>query len=177
MPYQPAKPVPVQREYVFNESHPFAAYFAHAAPSGEIDGEAFSAMLKDANLVDGKALSDTGVDVIFARAKARHPGSGRQVPYRIFLGALSLTAGHLGMTFTAVVNQLLNGGVGGGGGGGGVISGGGGGGTGEGVGAGAGVPTVVPPLAPVGSPTPPPTTPSSEKKKKSGVMNFFIKPN
>jgi len=52
-------------------------------------------MLKLAALVDGKLLSDTGVDVVFARAKARHPGAGRQVPYRIFLGALSLTAGHL----------------------------------------------------------------------------------
>lgn len=161
----------VQREYVFNATHPFAAFFADTAPSGEIDGEAFSAMLKVADLVDGKALSDTGVDVIFARAKARHPGSGRQVPYRIFLGALSLTAGHLGMTFKDVVDRVLKSH-----GRGGAVVGGGGGGLGAGTGTGASVPTVVPPLAPVGSPPPLPATPASEKKKtKGGVMNFFIK--
>ena len=57
-------------------------------------------------MVDGTILSDTGVDVIFARAKARHVGGGRRVPYRIYLGALSLTAGHVGLDFAAVVERL-----------------------------------------------------------------------
>ena len=33
----------------------------------------------------------------------------RQVPYRIFLGALSLAAGHLGLSFTQVVERLMGG--------------------------------------------------------------------
>ena len=69
-----AKPVPVRREFVFDDAHPFAAHFAGVASDGEIDGETFAAHLRAAGLVDGTILSDTGVDVIFARAKARHVG-------------------------------------------------------------------------------------------------------
>ena len=101
-----AKPVPVRREFVFDDAHPFAAYFARVASDGEIDGETFAARLRDAGLVDGTILSDTGVDVVFARARARHVGGGRKVPYRIYLGALSLTAGHVGLDFAAVVERL-----------------------------------------------------------------------
>ena len=101
-----AKPVPVRREFVFDDAHPFAAHFAGVASDGEIDGETFAAHLRAAGLVDGTILSDTGVDVIFARAKARHVGGGRRVPYRIYLGALSLTAGHVGLDFAAVVERL-----------------------------------------------------------------------
>ena len=101
-----AKPVPVRREFVFDDAHPFAAYFARVASNGEIDGETFAARLRDAGLVDGTILSDTGVDVVFARARARHVGGGRKVPYRIYLGALSLTAGHVGLDFAAVVERL-----------------------------------------------------------------------
>lgn len=167
-----AKPVPVQREYVFNQAHPFMQFFNDVAPSGEIDGEAFSALLKEAGLVDSKTLTDTGVDVIFARAKARHPGAGRHVPYRIFLGALSLTAGHLGVGFAAVVDALLKSKPGHGPDAGARTSARGGA---------AEVPAVVPAIAPVGSP-PPAATPTPEKKEKkprnsrSGVMSFFIKP-
>jgi len=165
-----AKPVAVKREYVFNADHPFKAYFDDVAPSGEIDGEAFSETLKAAGLVDGKALSDTGVDVIFARAKARHPGAGRQVPYRIFLGALSLTAGHLRMPFTTMVERLMGAGGGGGGGVGALSEGA----SGSAANAMGGPPT---PFASVGS-SPSPEAGTTKKKKSSfsSGMSFFIKP-
>ena len=113
-----AKPVPVQREYVFDDSHPFAAKFrAIADVNGEIDGDSYRALLDRAGLLhdgDGRSsetpetrLTNAGAAVVFARAKARHPGHGRRVPYRIFLGALSLSAGHLGMSFAEVVERIM----------------------------------------------------------------------
>ena len=114
-----AKPVPVQREYVFDDSHPFAAKFrAIADVNGEIDGDSYRALLDRAGLLhDGSRgssetpettrLTNAGAAVVFARAKARHPGHGRRVPYRIFLGALSLSAGHLGMSFAEVVERIM----------------------------------------------------------------------
>ena len=113
-----AKPVPVQREYVFDDSHPFAAKFrAIADVNGEIDGDSYRALLDRAGLLhDGSRgssetpetrLTSAGAGVVFARAKARHPGHGRRVPYRIFLGALSLSAGHLGMSFAEVVERIM----------------------------------------------------------------------
>jgi hypothetical protein len=104
-----AKPVPVQREYVFDEHHVFAAKFARIADAnGEIDGDSYAKLLEVAGLCGGGvALSLGGAGVVFARARARHPGSGRRVPYRIFLGALSLSAGHLGLSFAEVVERIM----------------------------------------------------------------------
>jgi len=115
-----AKPVPVQREYVFDDAHPFAAKFRSLADAnGEIDGDSYRELLERAGLSrddEGEAsqqpsgsrrLTRAGVRVVFARAKARHPGHGRRVPYRIFLGALSLSAGHLGMSFAEVVERIM----------------------------------------------------------------------
>ena len=104
-----AKPVPVQREYVFDENHVFAAKFARIADAnGEIDGDSYAKLLEVAGLCGGGvALSLGGAGVVFARARARHPGSGRRVPYRIFLGALSLSAGHLGLSFAEVVERIM----------------------------------------------------------------------
>ena len=104
-----AKPVPVQREYVFDEHHVFAAKFRGIADAnGEIDGDSYAKLLEVAGLCGGGvALSLGGAGVVFARARARHPGSGRRVPYRIFLGALSLSAGHLGLSFAEVVERIM----------------------------------------------------------------------
>ena len=103
-----AKPVPVQREYVFDEHHVFAAKFARIADANcEIDGDSYAKLLEVAGLCGGVALSLGGAGVVFARARARHPGSGRRVPYRIFLGALSLSAGHLGLSFAEVVERIM----------------------------------------------------------------------
>jgi hypothetical protein len=104
-----AKPVPVQREYVFDEKHVFAAKFRGIADAnGEIDGDSYAKLLEVAGLCGGGvALSLGGAGVVFARARARHPGSGRRVPYRIFLGALSLSAGHLGLSFAEVVERIM----------------------------------------------------------------------
>ena len=104
-----AKPVPVQREYVFDENHVFAAKFARIADAnGEIDVDSYAKLLEVAGLCGGGvALSLGGAGVVFARARARHPGSGRRVPYRIFLGALSLSAGHLGLSFAEVVERIM----------------------------------------------------------------------
>ena len=104
-----AKPVPVQREYVFDEHHVFAAKFRGIADAnGEIDGDSYAKLLEVAGLCGGGVkLSLGGAGVVFARARARHPGSGRRVPYRIFLGALSLSAGHLGLSFAEVVERIM----------------------------------------------------------------------
>ena len=67
------------------------------------------ALRRAAQMTDDLKLTETGVDVMFARARARHQGKGRAVPYRIFLGALSLAAGHLGMDFETAATRVMNG--------------------------------------------------------------------
>ena len=98
-----AQPVPVRKEYALDDAHPFLALFREtfADARGEMDGDAFARVLRAARLTDDARLTATGVDVVFARARARHNKEGdrtaRRVPYRIFLGALSLAAGHLSL--------------------------------------------------------------------------------
>ena len=112
----------MQREYVFDDAHPFAAKFRSLADAnGEMDGDSYRELLERAGLTrdddegseasqqpsGSRRLTRGGVGVAFARAKARDPGHGRRVPYRIFLGALSLSAGHLGMSFAEVVERIM----------------------------------------------------------------------
>ena len=107
-----AQPVPVRKEYALDAAHPFLALFCEMADSrGEMDGETFACVLRAAGLADDARLTDTGVDVIFARARARHQGErmARRVPYRIFLGALSLAAGHLGLDFETAAARVAAG--------------------------------------------------------------------
>ena len=103
-------PVPVAKEYVFDPTHKFLILFNELADSNfEINGELFGCLLRAAQMTDDLKLTETGVDVMFARARARHQGKGRAVPYRIFLGALSLAAGHLGMDFETAATRVMNG--------------------------------------------------------------------
>ena len=107
-----AQPVPVRKEYALDPAHPFLALFREMADSREeMDGETFACVLRAARLADDARLTDTGVDVIFARARARHQAerTARRVPYRIFLGALSLAAGHLGLDFETAAARVVAG--------------------------------------------------------------------
>lgn len=107
-----AQPVPVRKEYALDDAHPFQALFREMADSrGEMDGETFACVLRAARLTDDARLTDTGVDVVFARARARHQAerTARRVPYRIFLGALSLAAGHLGVNFETAAARVTAG--------------------------------------------------------------------
>jgi len=107
-----AQPVPVRKEYALDDAHPFQALFREMADSrGEMDGETFACVLRAARLTDDARLTDTGVDVVFARARARHQAerTARRVPYRIFLGALSLAAGHLGVDFETAAARVAAG--------------------------------------------------------------------
>jgi hypothetical protein len=104
-----AQPVPVRKEYALDDAHPFHKLFREMADSrGEMDGETFACVLRAARLTDDARLTDTGVDVVFARARARHQAerTARRVPYRIFLGALSLAAGHLGVDFETAAARV-----------------------------------------------------------------------
>ena len=68
-----AQPVPVRKEYALDDAHPFQALFREMADSrGDMDGETFACVLRAARLTDDARLTDTGVDVVFARARARH---------------------------------------------------------------------------------------------------------
>ena len=110
-----AQPVPVRKEYALDDAHPFLALFREtfADARGEMDGDAFARVLRAARLTDDARLTATGVDVVFARARARHNKEGdrtaRRVPYRIFLGALSLAAGHLGLDFETAAARVAAG--------------------------------------------------------------------
>ena len=107
-----AQPVPVRKEYALDDAHPFHKLFREMADSrGEMDGETFACVLRAARLTDDARLTDTGVDVVFARARARHQAerTARRVPYRIFLGALSLAAGHLGVAFEPAAARVAAG--------------------------------------------------------------------
>jgi hypothetical protein len=110
-----AQPVPVRKEYALDDAHPFLALFREtfADARGEMDGDAFARVLRSARLTDDARLTATGVDVVFARARARHNKEGdrtaRRVPYRIFLGALSLAAGHLGLDFETAAARVAAG--------------------------------------------------------------------
>ena len=110
-----AQPVPVRKEYALDDAHPFLVLFREtfADARGEMDGDAFARVLRAARLTDDARLTATGVDVVFARARARHNKEGdrtaRRVPYRIFLGALSLAAGHLGLDFETAAARVAAG--------------------------------------------------------------------
>ena len=110
-----AQPVPVRKEYALDDAHPFLALFREtfADARGEMDGDAFARVLRAARLTDDARLTATGVDVVFARARARHNKEGdrtaRRVPYRIYLGALSLAAGHLGLDFETAAARVAAG--------------------------------------------------------------------
>ena len=69
-----AQPVPVRKEYALDDAHPFLALFREtfADARGEMDGDAFARVLRAARLTDDARLTATGVDVVFARARARH---------------------------------------------------------------------------------------------------------
>ena len=78
-----AKPVPVQREYVFDDSHPFAAKFrAIADVNGEIDGDSYRALLDRAGLTRDDGDSG-GVGGESAEAPGRIGGSQAEVVERI----------------------------------------------------------------------------------------------
>ena len=79
-----AQPVPVRKEYALDDAHPFLALFREtfADAHGEMDGDAFARVLRAARLTDDARLTATGVDVVFARARARHNKEGDRTARR-----------------------------------------------------------------------------------------------
>jgi hypothetical protein len=75
-----AKPVAVERGYVFDVEHPFKRHFDSVAPSGEIDGEAFSSLLKECGLVDGRDLPSSTSELNLSRTCLWNPESIQRIP-------------------------------------------------------------------------------------------------
>ncbi|GBF90596.1 hypothetical protein Rsub_03168 [Raphidocelis subcapitata] len=70
----------------------------------EMDGKAFIKLARDTELLGG-ALTPTEVDLIFARVKSK---GARRVGFEQFLTALSAVAEKKGVSFEAVVSQVLS---------------------------------------------------------------------
>jgi Ca2+-binding EF-hand superfamily protein len=99
----------------FKKNAEFKALFVEHCSFGkgnkkieEMDGAAFARAMKNADLVDGKKLSGTGVDIIFAKSKEK---GKRKIAYAEFLNSLSHVCGSLEMSYEDLSAKLTEAGL------------------------------------------------------------------